>query len=217
MIRQPSRFRLFREHKYVSNTATDLLFKIGITDFSSSSAVEQLKKQLNQFFLLISAHSNYEEERIHRLLKSEAIEAKPDHISLDKDLKEIISSLETLEKENLDTFSHQIYLKFRLFLANLFFHFDNEEVIIMKHLHDNYSDQDIRKIDHISYNQMNSEQIFHMLETLFLHFNSIDREAFLLDIHDCEPQKFAAIWPLINEKLLTSGETRQLCEKIRFE
>ena len=41
---------------------------------------------------------------------------------------------------------------------------------------------------------MTAEQMVHMLQVLFPHMNPSDRQAFLSDIKESQPEKFTQVW-----------------------
>ena len=62
---------------------------------------------------------------------------------------------------------------------------------------------------------MTSEQMIHMMKVLFPHMNPDDKEAFLVDIKECQPKKFIEAWQGI-QSYLSAKEQETLMQKLDF-
>ena len=212
------RFRLFREHKYVIAIFTELLRTVSLADFSIAEVVEKIKVDLNNFLLLHQAHSGYEDARIGKILKDTNIDIyiklEADHEYQDRIFKTLLNELDqilSLEDHNVRYHTgYKFYLDLRKLFVDLLAHLNYEETVLMPQLQKILSDDEIKAIDHISYNQMEPEQIVHMLEVLVPHFNPNDIMVFLKDIFEAQREKFIVAWPeikkLLNKSIIDSIE-----------
>ena len=87
-----------------------------------------------------------------------------------------------------------LYLSFRHFVADALSHFHYEETVILKELQRLYSDEEIRLIDKESYDQMQPDQMLHMLKILFPSINAEDKSFFINELKLAAPEKVAAVW-----------------------
>ena len=63
---------------------------------------------------------------------------------------------------------------------------------------------------------MTPEQMIHMMEVLFPHMNITDKEAFLTDIQESQPEKFPIAWRGILPRL-TQEEAESLIGRLKLE
>jgi hypothetical protein len=206
------RYRFYREHKYVSYRVSELEKLIAKADFRNAAQINAVKNQLNDIEALMISHATWEESSIHVLLKKKnssihtQIEADhQEHIAQFKKLQEMINSISDCSsaEEKIDQ-GYMFYIAYRNFTGSNLKHLHDEETIIMPELQKLYSDDELRAIEFDTYAHMTSEQMIEMMEVLFPHMNSSDREFFLKDIYDAEPEKFSAAWngiaPQIDEE-----------------
>lgn len=88
---------------------------------------------------------------------------------------------------------------YRKFVGDNLLHLHQEETLILPELHRLYTDEELKKVEAKTYAIMTVEELVEMMEHLFPHFNPQDRYAFLQDIKDCQPDKFALAWQEIQE------------------
>jgi len=215
------RFRLYREHKYLFSVFTQLLQKLAGLDLLDRQAFKEFKLEFKHLADLLTAHAQYEDGRIHALLKAKGScitdIAETEHREQHRFLEQMANDLEVLEKEkSLEarySISYELYLKLRKFFGQNLAHFEYEEKVIMPELQRLATDEEIKAIDHQSYKQMSSEQLVHMLQVLFPHFNPEDRLVFLADIQDIVPEKFILAWPQI-ANLLPDEERARLLKQL---
>lgn len=206
------RARLYREHKYVFFVFSDLVHLIGSLDFTEKSAVAEVTDRLQTLEFLLKGHADYEESRIHIILKHknsflyQSVESQhKDHqLFFDKSEKYLREIEKVDDPEDKNYLGYLFYLDLREFFAQNLIHFDYEEKVILPELQRLATDEDIREIDAQSYRQMLPDQLIHMMEVLFPHMNREDRLTFLKDIKDCQPDKFELAWqgmlPKIDER-----------------
>ncbi|MBX9976703.1 MAG: hemerythrin domain-containing protein [Alphaproteobacteria bacterium] len=203
------RSRLYREHKYVFFVFCDLIQCIGSLDFSEKGAIKKAADRLQALQSLLDSHADYEESRIHALLKKKKSlvchEAEMQHQSHDAFFEKAHHMLSAIEKQDTQSdknhLGYMLYLELRSFFAHNLLHFDYEEKIILPELQRLASDSEILDIDAQSYRQMDPDQVIHMMDILFPHMNADDRFTFLHDIKKCQPEKFDAVWQGIHPKI----------------
>ena len=76
-----------------------------------------------------------------------------------------------------------------------------EETIILPELQRLYSDKELKEIEAKTYAVMSPDDLVDMLQILFPHMNAADKQAFLSDIKECQPDKYAVIWPKIKAQI----------------
>jgi hypothetical protein len=203
------RYRFYREHKYVSYAVSELERLIAKTDFRNKAQVDIIKNELANIEALMTGHAEWEESSIHELLRKKQssvhtsieIEHK-EHAAQFKELQTMIASISDCQNET-EQFNkgYAFYIAYRHYAANNLKHLHEEETIIMPELQKLYSDEELRAVEFKTYAQMTPEQMIQMMEVLFPHMNPNDREFFLTDIHDAEPDKFMKAWEGIKDKI----------------
>lgn len=192
------RYRLYREHKYIFYVFSEILQLTSRLDFSVKESITELKSELKKLRLLLQSHAEYEESRIHSILKNQNSyvfkEAESQHHDHKIYLERIDSKINLIENtskiKDIHFLGYEIYLDLRNFFCENLKHFDFEERIIMPELQRLLSDDEIKEIDFESYRNMSPEEMIDMIEVLFPHMNSDDRFTFLNDIKRCDPQSF---------------------------
>ncbi len=203
------RYRFYREHKYVSYVLSEFERLIAKTNFNNLLEIVTVKEQLNSIQELMAGHAEHENNSIHALLRQkgssihEAIEA--DHQHHEKQLKELENLLVTITENTNQieqlSLGYKFYLIYRLFVSENLKHLHEEETIIMSELQKLCTDEELRSVDFNTYTHMTPEQMIHMMEVLFPHMNLSDKEAFLIDIKESEPDKFRTAWKKIAPQL----------------
>ncbi len=195
------RYRLYREHKYISFMLSEFERLTAKTDFTDNQQVKHLQQQLSDLINLMLGHAEHENHAIHSLLKQkvskcyEAIEAE--HLTQEKQFEQFTATLVNIltmtsnEEKNFQ--GYQFYLAYRLFVSENLQHLHQEETIIMSELQRLYTDEELRRIDFKAYSHMTPEELLHMTTVLFPHMNSDDKQNFINDIRDAEPEKFKLI------------------------
>ncbi len=199
------RYRFYREHKYINYMLFELERFIAKADFNSKSQRDALREELITLEKLFEEHTDYEEKSLHSLLKARGSSAyeniEIDHISHEKEFKNLIQELDTIDactdEDERINFGHHFYLSYRIFVSDTLKHLNEEEIVVMAELQRLYSDVELKQVEAKTYNIMTVDEIVHMAEVLFPHMNSHDREAFLIDIKESEPEKFAKAWERI--------------------
>jgi hemerythrin-like domain-containing protein len=204
-----ARYQLYREHKYVSFALNDLQRLIGRTDFRASQEVANVIHAFDEAMQMLKGHAHYEEERLHPLLKQKNsatfARVQADHEELDGNIAHLKQLLEKIVKsaapaEQVEV-GYQFYLAYMKFVADNLLHLHEEETILLPELQRLYTDAELKVVEAKTYAIMTVEQMVHMLKVLFPHMNPTDRQAFLSDIKECQPEKFAKLWQKINGEL----------------
>lgn len=215
------RYQFYREHKYVSSALNDLERRIARTDFCDLVALEEVKVAFISLSKMLKGHAAYENDRLHALLKqknaSSSIYAhiEEDHVAQDRELlkiEEIIRGIsQEFEREKKIERGYYLYLTYRKFAADNLAHLHEEETQILPELQRLYSDSELRQVEAKTYREMAPEHMVHMIEILFPHMNTHDRQAFLLDIMILEPEKFDVVWKSIRPTM--NGNERTAIEQ----
>ncbi len=204
------RYRLYREHKYIFHLFCELLQKIAKANFCFDEDRKMIQTEIYNLHLLLNAHAAHEESRIHKLLQEKGSElylkASQDHDEQNQFFDLINGKINALAQgdmslDEVNFCGHEIYLDVRRFFVANLEHFDYEERVLMPELQKLLTDEEIRGIDAISYQQMLPDQIIDMIAVLFPHMNLDDKFVFLNDIKEFEPEKFHFAWRGIAPKL----------------
>lgn len=219
MALSSSRYRLYREHKYLFFMFSQLLQLVATLDLSREHQIDELKKTTKNLQALLESHAHYEETRIHSLLKAknslvfQNVELEHrQHTNFFNNLNKQIDLLQHANQDDIYFMSYELYLELRYFFADTLKHFDTEEKILMPELQRLFTDEELKVVDKISYSEMSSSDLVDMMSVLFPHMNCDDRASFLLDIKECEPEKFLSAWQGIST-MLDSKEKAILIRK----
>lgn len=201
----PERYRLYREHKYLIHVLIKLLKLACILNVTDEQSIKALQHELQEMSDLFKAHADYEESRIHRLLREKGVfhfdEVERQHHEHEIFFAEMKGSIQTIslttELDKKHFIVYQIYLGIREFFSHSLTHFDYEEKILMPELQRLATDAEIKEIDRQSYRVMSPTEMVQMMKILFPHMNADDRFTFLADIRECEPEKFLLAWQAI--------------------
>ncbi len=195
------RVKFYREHKYVSAALNDLERKIAKTDFRNSQETEVVLKEWQELSEMLHGHAEYEEERLHGLLekKGSAVHllAHAQHEEMDQAFGVIDGLFVLLSKEREEEMrteiGYRLYLTYRKFVGDNLVHLHEEETKILPELQRLYTDEELREVEHATYQVMTPTEMLEMLNVLFPHMNAQDKEAFLEDIRLAQPEKFQEI------------------------
>lgn len=196
------RYLFYREHKYVSAALNDLERLIAKTDFRRLEEVARVNDSFQSLAEMLKAHAQYENERLHSLLKNKHSKiyehAEADHAQQDEQLleiQELISGiLAASTDEDMIALGYKLYLAYRKFVADNLAHLHEEETVILPELQRLYTDEELKQVEAKTYRIMTPEQMVHMMKVLFPHMNPCDRAAFLSDIREAQPEKFNVAW-----------------------
>lgn len=217
------RYKFYREHKYVSAAFNDLERLVAKTDFRVSAEVEKVRQEFDALIQMLKGHAAYEESVLHELLRKRGSavyrEIEAEHGELDYVLADLERRLKlvmeaTQEEEQIEQ-GYQFYLWFRKFVGDNLIHLHEEETIILPELQRLYSDEELKAVEPETYKKMTADELFQMTQHLFPHMNPSDREAFLTDIKDCEPEKFAITWQDV-QRTLDPQERDALLKKLKI-
>lgn len=144
-----------------------------------------------------SAH--HEEENLHALLEKKGStihhEAHDDHEHQEKALENLQYLLDAVRTsaDRIET-GYQFYLAYRKFVGDNLLHLHEEETKLLPELQRLCTDEELRAIEHPTYDLMTAEEMVEMVQLLFPHMNFSDKHAFLTDIKLAQPKKFLHLW-----------------------
>jgi hypothetical protein len=219
-----TRYRIYREHKFVTYTITEFTRFVSKVDFSLNANVYEVIERFNGVKGLMHGHAEHENSRIHVLLRKKKstvhLETESDHANHDnvfKSLDLILAQiLEITDSDLKCELGHRFYLEVQHFEAENLRHQFYEETVIMPELQKLYSDDEIlNEVDGHVYEIMTADQMVEMMQVLFPHFNKSDREAFLRDIKHSQPMKFSKVWDGITS-LIEENERTYFISKLKI-
>lgn len=195
------RVKFYREHKFVCAALNDLERLIAQADFRSDEETQRIQKTWQGMCNLLQEHARYEEEKLHSLLEKKSsdvhLKAHEQHEAMDAAFPLIDAYFETIlqEKDSDKRLErgYELYLTYRKFVADNLHHLHEEETRILPELQRLYSDEELRKVEHSTYQIMTAEQLYEMMQVLFPHMNPSDHEAFIEDVKLSQPEKFEQI------------------------
>lgn len=210
-----TRYQFYREHKYVSFALNDLERKVAQADFRDPEQTQKIAEEFNGVVEMLEGHAAYENEKLHVLLEKKGSDvfkhAEEDHLHYAKtieNLKLLLGKIaDTSDAEERIECGYQFYLAFRKFVGENLLHLHEEETQILPELQRLYSDEELRAIEFQTYEIMTPAQLVEMLELLFPRMNPVDKQAFLKDIKDSQPEKFIEVW---NQLLFKSFKKHNL-------
>lgn len=200
------RVKLYREHKYVSFVLSELERLIAKTDFTDDAAVDLIQSEWQQIREMLEGHAYHEEHNFHALLEKKGStihhEAHNDHEHQEEALENLQNLLDAV-KTSHDRIEagYQFYLHFRKFAADNLLHLHEEETKLLPELQRLCTDEELRAIEHPTYELMTEDEMVEMLQILFPHMNYSDKCAFLTDIKLAQPEKFLGVWNKVNHLL----------------
>lgn len=204
-----ARYKFYREHKYLSFVLNDLERLIAKTNFQIPEEVAKVTKQFKAAMDLLKGHAEYEDNCLHPLLKQKNspiyTHIEEDHATLHKTLNNLQLSLEgvnssTSASEKVEA-GYQFYIAYRKFVGENLIHLHEEETIILPELQRLYSDTELKEVEAKTYVILTPDELIEMLQILFPHMNAADKKAFLSDIKESQPEKYATIWPEIKSQI----------------
>lgn len=214
------RYQFYREHKYVSAALNDVERLIARTDFCDAKATSEVAKAFRDLVQMLKFHAEYEDERLHELLKKKGssvhAHAEDDHAHQDEQLAEIQQLIDQVSTASAHykkiAIGYRLYLTYRKCVADNLAHLHEEETQILPELQRLYTDEELQQVEAKTYREMTPDQMVQMMKVLFPHMNPSDREAFLFDIRHLQPEKFVLAWgeiaPLLDQKEQDSIERR---------
>lgn len=214
------RVKLYREHKYVSYALSELERLIAKTDFTDDAAIAQIQNEWQHIKKMLEGHAHHEEHNFHALLERKGStihhEAHKDHGHQEKTLKDLQYLLDAVKNSPDRTEAgYQFYLAYRKFVGDNLLHLHEEETKLLPELQKLCSDDELRAIEHPTYELMTVDEMVEMLQVLFPHMNYSDQCAFLTDIRLAQPKKFLQVWEKAHHFLSPKEiERRGLMEKV---
>ncbi len=208
------RVKLYREHKYVSFALSELERLIAKTDFTDDAAIEHVQSEWQSVKEMLEGHAYHEETNFHALLEKKGStihhDAHDDHEHQEKVLQTLQNLLDAVKtaSDRVEA-GYQFYLIYRKFVGDNLLHLHEEETKLLPELQRLCTDEELRALEHRSYELMTADEMIEMLEVLFPHMNFSDKCAFLTDIKLAQPQKFEVVWDKI-QNLFSAKEIERL-------
>jgi len=193
------RIKLYREHKYLSFALSELERLIAKTDFTDDAAIDRIQSEWQCVREMLEGHAYHEEHNFHALLEKKGStihhEAHNDHEHQEETLKNLQNLLDAV-KTSPDRIEagYQFYLVYRKFVGDNLLHLHEEETKLLPELQRLCTDDELRAIEHPTYELMTEDDMVEMLQILFPHMNYSDKCAFLTDIKLAQPKKFLHVW-----------------------
>jgi hypothetical protein len=193
------RVKLYREHKYVSFALSELERLIAKTDFTDKAAFIHVQNEWISVKEMLEGHAHHEEHNFHALLEKKGStihhEAHNDHEEQEEAIKNLDHLLDAI-KASSDPIEagYQFYLAYRKFVGDNLLHLHEEETKLLPELQRLCTDEELRALEHATYEIMAVEDMIEMLKVLFPHMNFSDKCAFLTEIQLAEPKKFLELW-----------------------
>lgn len=193
----------------MSFVLNDLERLIAQTNFQIPEEVAQVNELFKAAVELLKGHAEYEDNCLHVLLKQKNSQVyehiEKDHGLLDETLNNLQVLLDhvascTSASEKVEA-GYQFYLAYRKFVGENLIHLHEEETIILPELQRLYSDKELKEVEAKTYAAMSIDDLIEMLQGLFPHMNAADKQAFLADIKEYQPDKYAVIWPKIKAQI----------------
>lgn len=189
------RVKLYREHKYVSFALSELERLIAKADFTDDAAIVHVQSEFATIREMLEGHAYHEEHNIHALLEKKGStihhETHSDHEHQDETLKNLQHLLDAIQTspDRIET-GYQFYLAYRKFVGDNLLHLHEEETKLLPELQRLCTDDELRAIEHPTYEVMTPDEMVEMMRVLFPHMNFSDKCAFLTDIKLAQPHKF---------------------------
>ncbi len=193
------RVKLYREHKYVSFALNALERLIAKTDFTSDAATQRVQEEWQSVKEMLQGHAHHEEHNFHALLERKGstvhVEAHDDHAHQEVALEHLQNLLDgiKMDSDRVEA-GYQFYLAYRKFVGDNLLHLHEEETKILPELQRLCTDEELRALEHASYELMTAKDLIEMVQVLFPHMNFSDKCAFLTDIKLAQPKKFLKLW-----------------------
>jgi DUF438 domain-containing protein len=208
------RVKLYREHKYVSYALSELERLIAKTDFDDDSAIDGIRREWQLIKEMLKAHAKHEEENFHALLEKKGSiihhEAHQDHDHQEEVIENLQNLLDAINTspDRIEA-GYQFYLAFRKFVGDNLLHLHEEETKLLPELQRLCTDEELRALEHPTYELMTADMMVEMVQILFPHMNFSDKCAFLTDIKLTQPKKFLQLWDKANQ-FLSRAEIKRL-------
>lgn len=216
------RYKLYREHKYISAAVNDIVRLLAKADFLLPETITEVKKAFAGLWPVLAWHSRYEDEVYHPLLASHGVydfaQIETDHLENKQKIVALearlaVIALLTDPAERVEQ-GYQLYLAFRKFSTENLEHLDIEEEVLLPALQRLCSDQELRTAEFSIYQSMSLDEIIHAIKTIFPHMNVHDRRAILTDFKACDAELFAKLWQAISGSL-AGAERIELAQKLQ--
>jgi hypothetical protein len=203
-------------HKGIRLALSNLVVRIGSTDFADAEATRDSIAALRRQMALSASHLAHEEEHIHTALEARAegatltLLADHDHHRRAFDgIEAMMQAIEAAPAEARATLGRQLYLAFSQFVAADFAHMAEEEMVILPLLHRLFSDEELIAIEGAIVAALPPEKMMVYLQLAIPAMNGPERVGFLAFVRGGAPAgAFEAILNFAVRPTLTPDDYR---------
>lgn len=208
-------------HKGLRLALSDLLVRIGRTDFTAPEGAETLAA-LRAQLVLSEEHLRHEEDYIHGALElrrpGAAAVLESQHRHHDETfiaLRRLIETLETAPAAGKPAAARALYLAFSRFVADDLAHMAEEETVVLPLLHDLFSDAELQEIEGSLVASLRPEDNLAYLRLMLPAGAPDERFAFLSFVKAHAPaEAFEAIMSFAARPSLSEAEYARLSERL---
>jgi iron-sulfur cluster repair protein YtfE (RIC family) len=188
-------------HKALRFALSNLLVKVGQTDFTDDAAMDETLMALGRQLSISASHLRHEEEYVHGALEArsggatDALEsAHRHHDETFGELNDLMSLMKTVPASARPAVGREIYLRFSQFVADDFAHMAHEELVTMPLLHSLFSDQELIEIEGRIIASHTPEETMAVMQILLPAMNRSERVGFLsMARQAAPPEAFDAV------------------------
>ncbi|HYD99671.1 MAG TPA: hemerythrin domain-containing protein [Alphaproteobacteria bacterium] len=209
-------------HKGLRAASTQLLVRIGATDFADPAATAALLGALRRQLALAAAHLEHEDRHIHAALEARAPGASgtlesqhDDHRAGFAELAGLIAGIEAAGPAARPALGHRLYLAYSRFVAEDFEHMAEEETVVLPELQRLFSDAELMAIEGAILAEIEPPEMMEYMRLMLPAMNRTERAGLLgLMRQGAPPEAFAAVLDHAARPLLPPEEWRDLAARL---
>lgn len=200
-------------HKGLRLALSQMVVRIGTTDFADPGAVGDLIAALRRQLTLSASHLEHEEDYIHTALEIRSpgatsnLVADHDHHRLEfRQIEALISMIEDAPFKDRPLLGRKLYLAFSRFVAADFSHMAEEELVTLPLLHQLFTDEELIAIEGAIVASLPGEEMVAFMQLAVPAMNSTERVGFMSFVRGGAPRDVFealladAIRPALNEE-----------------
>jgi len=188
-------------HKGIRLALSDLLVRLGNTDFADETAARELLGAVRRQLILSAGHLHHEEVEIHGALEARApgatltLQADHDHHRRAfETLEAAIDAVEAAPPTERAAPARQLYLAFSQFAAADLAHMAEEELVVLPLLHRLFDDAELIAMEARIVGAISPEKTIEYLKLMIPAMNPAERAGFLAFVRaGAPPEVFDAI------------------------
>ena len=205
-------------HKGLRLALSNLVIRIGSTDFADPEAARETIAALRRQMVLSATHLAHEEEHIHAALEARAEGASltlaADHDHHRRAFGEIETAMQAIEAApaaDRAALGRQLYLAFTQFVAADFAHMAEEEMVTLPLLHRLFTDEELIAIEGGIVAALPPEKVIAYMQLAIPAMNGPERVRFLAFVRGGAPaEAFEAILNFAVRPTLTPDDYYQV-------